>query len=77
MLPGSSDAELFAERVRFEIANSEYSHGVASFGITVSIGVARANQPDQIDHILKDADEALYRAKLTKNTVSVSKTIME
>ena len=77
ILPGSSDAELFAERVRFEIANSEYSHGVASFGITVSIGVARANQPDQINHILKDADEALYRAKLTKNTVSVSKTIME
>src|SRR6185436_2939621 len=36
ILPGPSDAELFAERVRFEIANSEYSHGAASFGITVS-----------------------------------------
>jgi len=77
ILPSPSDAGYLAERVRGEIANSDYSHGAASFGITVSIGVVGANQPDQIDHILKDADEALYRAKLTKNTVSVSKTIME
>lgn len=77
ILPGPCDAELFAERVRSEIANSEYSHGAASFGITVSIGVACARQPDQIDQILKNADDALYNAKLTKNTVSVSKAIME
>jgi len=76
ILPSPCDAVYVAERVRGEIANSEYSHGAASFGITVSIGVVGANQPDQIDHILKDADEALYRAKLTKNTVSVSKAMM-
>ena len=70
ILPGPCDAELVAERVRGEIANSEYRHGAASFGITVSIGVACAKQPDQIDQILKNADEALYTAKLTKNTVS-------
>lgn len=77
ILPGPCDGELFAERVRSEIASSEHSHGAASFGITVSIGVACAKQADQIDQILKNADEALYRAKSTKNTVSVSKAIME
>ena len=70
ILPGPSDAVLLAERVRAEIANSKFSHGAASFGITVSIGVAGATQQDQIDQILKNADEALYRAKRTKNTVS-------
>ena len=71
ILPGPCDARLLAERVRGEIANSEYSHGAASFGITVSIGVAEAKQHHEIDQILKNADEALYRAKLTKNTVGV------
>ena len=71
ILPGPCDAEYLAERVRAEIAKSEYNHGAASFGITISIGVAGATQQDQIDQILKNADEALYRAKQTKNTVSV------
>ena len=71
ILPGPCDAEYLAERVRAEIAKSEYNHGAASFGITISIGVASATQQDQIDQILKNADEALYRAKQTKNTVSV------
>lgn len=72
ILPGPCDAGLLAERVRSEIADSEYSHGAASFGITVSIGVACAQHSDQIDEVLKNADKALYRAKLTKNTVSVA-----
>jgi diguanylate cyclase (GGDEF)-like protein len=72
ILPGPCDAGLLAERVRAEIASTNYSHVAASFGITVSIGVACAQQPDQIDQILKEADEALYRAKLTKNTVSAA-----
>jgi diguanylate cyclase (GGDEF)-like protein len=71
IVPGPCNAETMAERVRSEIANSSYSHGTASFGITISIGVARAKQSDQIDQILKKADQALYRAKLTKNTVSM------
>ena len=72
ILPGPCDAGLLAERVRSEIADSEYRHGAAAFGITVSIGVACAQHSDQIDEILKNADKALYRAKLTKNTVSVA-----
>jgi diguanylate cyclase (GGDEF)-like protein len=58
--------------VRSEIANSEYSHSGATFGITVSIGVACADQTSTVDEILKKADDALYRAKLTKNAVSVA-----
>ncbi|HUF00114.1 MAG TPA: GGDEF domain-containing protein, partial [Anaerolineales bacterium] len=73
ILPGTCDAEILAERVRCEISNAEFSHGPASFGITVSIGVACAGQSDQIDQVLTDADQALYRAKLTKNAVSIAK----
>jgi diguanylate cyclase (GGDEF)-like protein len=72
IVPGSCDAGVLAERVRCEIANSEYSHGATSFGITVSIGITCAKESDQIDQILKNADKALYRAKLTKNTVSAA-----
>ena len=73
IVPGSPrcDAEPLAERVRSEIANSEYSHSGVSFGITVSIGVACADQTSTVDEILKKADDALYRAKSTKNAVSI------
>lgn len=72
LLPGPCNAEVLAERVRREIANLKYGQGTASFGITVSIGVACAKQSDQIDQILKNADKALYKAKLTKDTVSMA-----
>jgi len=72
ILPGPCSAEVLAERVRSEIAGAEYSHGTASFHITVSVGVAGANQASVVDEILKKADDALYRAKLIKNTVRVA-----
>jgi len=72
ILSGSCNAELLAERVRSEIANAKYSHGAASFHITVSIGVACARPTSTVDEILKEADGALYRAKKTKNTVSAA-----
>ena len=72
ILPGPCHAETLAERVRQAIAKSEYRHGAASFGITVSIGVACSTSYDQIDEIIKSADQALYTAKLTKNTVSMA-----
>ena len=73
IVPGSPrcDAEPLVERVRAEIANSEYSPSGASFGITVSIGVACADHTSTVDEILKKADDALYRAKLTKNSVCI------
>jgi diguanylate cyclase (GGDEF)-like protein len=72
ILPGACDAELLGERVRSEIARSEYSHGAASFHITISIGVTCAHPTSTVDEILKEADSALYRAKKTKNTVSAA-----
>jgi len=69
IVPGPCEAGVMAERIRGKIANASYGHGPESFGITISIGVARAQQSDQIDQILKKADQALYRAKLTKDTV--------
>ncbi|HLO17432.1 MAG TPA: GGDEF domain-containing protein [Anaerolineales bacterium] len=72
ILPGSCDAALLAERVRCQVANSEYGPEASSFHITVSIGVACANQKSTVDGILKKADDALYEAKLKKNTVSVA-----
>ncbi|HSB02260.1 MAG TPA: GGDEF domain-containing protein [Anaerolineales bacterium] len=72
--PGAPDCdpEALAERLRSEVANSEYHHANASFHITVSIGVACAGQASTLDEILKKADEALYRAKRTRNAVSVT-----
>jgi diguanylate cyclase (GGDEF)-like protein len=74
ILPGSPqcDTDALAERVRCEVAETEYRHGTASFHITVSVGVACANQASLVDEILKKADDALYRAKRTRNAVSVA-----
>ncbi len=72
IVPGPCHADTLAERVRREIADLKYSRGAASFDITVSIGVARASPSDQIDQILKKTDQALYQAKLTRNSVSMA-----
>lgn len=73
ILPGPPDcnAQVLAERLRSEIAALKYRHGVVSLGITISIGVTCGTQTDQVDQILKRADHALYKAKRTRNTVSV------
>jgi len=72
VLPGPTDGKAMAERVRSEVARFRYGHEDSSFGITVSIGITRVSQFEPIDQILKDADTALYRAKLTKNSVNVA-----
>jgi len=72
IVPGPCDSRALAERLRSEIAITKHSYGTASFGITVSIGVACAGPSDQIDQILRNADQALYRSKQTKNTVSMA-----
>jgi len=72
IVPGPCDAGALAERIRSEIARTEYRQGNAAFHITISIGVACANQTSLGDEILKKADDALYRSKSTKNAVSVA-----
>src|SRR6185369_6160945 len=69
VLPGECDAKILAERVRREIARAKYnSHGSETF----HIGVTCVQPPDEIDQILKRADQALYQAKRTRNTVSIA-----
>jgi diguanylate cyclase (GGDEF)-like protein len=72
IVPGPCDAGMLAERIRSEIARTEYRQGSATFHITVSIGIACADQTSLGDEILKSADDALYKAKLTKNKVNVA-----
>lgn len=76
ILPGSTtrEAETMAERVRSEIAGKVYGHGPAAPRITLSIGVACAIGSDPVDRILSRADQALYSAKRTKNTVHVAES---
>jgi diguanylate cyclase (GGDEF)-like protein len=73
IVPGPCDAGVLAERIRSEIAVAEYSHGKGSFHITVSIGIACASETSLRDEILKQADDALYNAKMTKNAIQMAK----
>jgi len=70
VVPGPCAAAALAERMRSETAATEYRNGTAAFHITVSIGIACASQSSLGDEILKRADAALYKAKITKNTVT-------
>lgn len=72
IVPGPCEAAVLAERVRSEVARAEYRDGTTSFHITVSIGIACTDRPTTEDKILRQADEALYEAKLTKNTVTTA-----
>jgi diguanylate cyclase (GGDEF)-like protein len=70
IVPGPSEMESLAERVRCEVARVRFGQAESSFGITVSIGMTCA-RGGQIDEILRNADLALYQAKETRNAVSV------
>lgn len=72
IVPGPCDAEALAERIRHKVAGSNYRQAGELFHVTVSIGVACANQTSTVDGILKEADDALYQAKKTKNAISVA-----
>jgi diguanylate cyclase (GGDEF)-like protein len=72
IVPGPCDGDALAERIRCKVAASKYRQAGETFHITVSIGVACANQTNTVDEILKKADDALYLAKKTKNAVSVA-----
>ena len=77
IVPGICDTKALAERIRFEIASTTFHHGTDSFQITVSIGITCANQTSFEHELLKKADNALYQAKLTKNTVRVAEELPE
>jgi diguanylate cyclase (GGDEF)-like protein len=72
IVPGPCDGEALAERIRCEVAVSKYWQAGKPFHITVSIGVACADQTSTVDGILKKADDALYRAKRSKNMIRLA-----
>ena len=57
-------ATMLAERLRQFIAGEIIRQPSIDVAITCSLGVAYAIQTEDLDHILKAADAALYRAKL-------------
>ena len=52
-----------AERVRAKIADLPHIEGKHSLALSVSIGVTEMREEDQLETLLKRADDALYRAK--------------
>jgi diguanylate cyclase (GGDEF)-like protein len=66
-LPETShaDALMIAERVRRQVALHQFSDRLRQLQVTVSIGVATypADGITSVDDLLREADEALYRAK--------------
>jgi diguanylate cyclase (GGDEF)-like protein len=60
------DALALVERLRCQIAETQFEHGRLKLGITISAGVTCSQgQPEDFraDTLLSQADEALYRAK--------------
>jgi len=66
----SKDAYFYAEKLRIEIENLQMNE--CPSGITISLGVARFCQGQDIDEIIKNADELLYLAKESgRNTTKI------
>jgi diguanylate cyclase (GGDEF)-like protein/PAS domain S-box-containing protein len=59
-----SEARVLAERLLHTVARTPLAHEVSLIKITISIGVAQLNiHSESADSALKQADQALYRAK--------------
>jgi diguanylate cyclase (GGDEF)-like protein len=77
ILPRTSalDAHVVAERMRQDIAAARVAVGGVTLGVTASIGVASFpdSGAEDTEHIVRLADEALYRAKQSgKNRVELA-----
>lgn len=56
-------AQEIAERVRYRVASSPVKTRSVEVKMTVSIGLAQLQPGDDVDSLIKRADEALYNAK--------------
>ena len=65
-----NNAENLSERVRDQIETTAY-RGL-KLPVTISAGVASSRPFKTIDQLLKIADNALYEAKTTKNTIVIA-----
>ena len=78
LLPGASTEQALAqaERLRQAVWDLTIPHVGSRVAdrVTISIGVAclKHGQHEEFDSLLHDADEALYRAKVTRNSVALA-----
>lgn len=74
LLPGSTQVEAaeIGERLRLLIQHSKFNFNGHEVSITVSIGVGNSASSKDVDHIYKCSDEALYKAKITRNAVALN-----
>ena len=71
------DALVVAEKLRAAIAGQEFTDGIVSMPVTLSVGVAAVpdNAPAEPDELVRLADEALYEAKCAgRNRVAAAPT---
>jgi diguanylate cyclase (GGDEF)-like protein len=65
-------AKIVAERLRSKIAAAEIRSNDVSFHVTLSIGITPTQHDDKLEHLIHEADQALYRAKQNgRNRVEV------
>lgn len=74
ILPNTTiqNAQILAERLRQDISNTEIKDNNTLVMLTISIGIAHSTHADTMDTILKKADDALYVAKATKDTIIIA-----
>jgi diguanylate cyclase (GGDEF)-like protein len=58
-----SNVNELAERLRLSICSQEFSYDDIRFFMTVSIGVAKVDDDQDLGRAIKNADEAMYIAK--------------
>lgn len=73
ILPNTSEIESYkiADRIRRVVEEQEITFCSTSYKITVSIGIYTINEEINQDKFLSEADRALYKAKIRKNSVVV------
>jgi two-component system cell cycle response regulator len=70
-------AELVAERLRKAIEEAVIEDGSISLRVTVSLGVSDSKFFDTAEELLKDADEALYKAKSSgRNRTAANQAVL-
>ncbi|MFB6240252.1 MAG: GGDEF domain-containing protein, partial [Gemmatimonadota bacterium] len=60
---GREEARRLAERVREAVEELDFEADGEPFGVTCSVGLAELEEDEEMDDLVKRADDALYRAK--------------
>ena len=75
MLPGTDidNAKIVAEKISEFVRTHPFNYLDNSFAVTITIGAAQHQAGDDLDSLVKRADEAMYRGKISgKNCVMIS-----